>query len=92
MIAWTYSRTRRYYREHGLLMRPATVMLGLVCLQLTLGAFTVWTAKAVLVTTAHVATGALVLGSSLVLTLRAFNMVRERKPALVYPIRVAAWR
>jgi cytochrome bd-type quinol oxidase subunit 1 len=53
---------------------------------------TIWTAKAVIVTTFHVATGALVLGSSVVLTLRAFNIVRDREPAVVYPIREAAWQ
>jgi len=38
--------------------------------QLTFGAFTVWTQKEVLITTAHVATGALILGTSLLLVLR----------------------
>ena len=92
MIVWTYLRIRRHYAEHPLLQRPGAVMLSLVCVQLTLGAFTIWTAKSVMVTTFHVVTGALVLGSSLVLTLRAFNIVRDRKPAAVYPIREAAWQ
>ena len=92
MIVLTYLRVRRHYAEHSLVRRPATVMLLLVLIQLTLGAFTIWTAKQFIVTTFHVATGALVLGTSLVLTLRAFNMVRERAPAVVYPIREAAWR
>jgi len=92
MVSWTYLRIRRHYSEHPLLRTPATIMLTLVLIQLTLGALTIWTAKAVLVTTFHVVTGALVLGSSVVLMLRAFNMVRDRKPAVVFPIREAAWQ
>lgn len=81
MIIWTFSRIARSYSEFKLLFRPALTMLLLLALQLTLGALTVWTAKAVVPTTAHVATGALVLGTSLLLTLRAFGMVPERIPA-----------
>jgi cytochrome c oxidase assembly protein subunit 15 len=92
MIIWTYLRIRRHYGDHSLLRTPATVMLILVCTQVTLGAFTIWTAKSVVVTTLHVATGALVLGSSVVLLIRAFTMVRDRQPAVVYPILEAAWQ
>lgn len=75
MIAWTFIRLARSYADHLLLFRPALVMLALVTVQLTLGALTVWTAKAVLPTTAHVLTGALILGTSFLLTLRAYAMV-----------------
>src|SRR5215468_517250 len=54
MILWTFIRVARSYSDHPLLFRPAAAMLGLVVVQLTLGALTVWTAKAVLPTTAHV--------------------------------------
>jgi cytochrome c oxidase assembly protein subunit 15 len=81
MIVWTFGRIARSYSDHRLLYRPALTMLILVCIQLTLGALTVWTAKAVTPTTAHVATGALVLGTSLLLTLRAYAMVVVRVPA-----------
>ena len=81
-ILWTFSRLWRSHREDALLIRPASVMLGLLCVQLTLGAFTIWTGKSPLVTTAHVATGALILGASFLLTLRASSMV----------VREAAWR
>lgn len=74
MIVWTFTRIARSYSDHRMLFRPALTMLILLSVQLTLGAITVWTAKAVTPTTAHVATGALVLGTSLVLTLRAFAM------------------
>ncbi len=52
-------------------MRPTLVLLGLLALQIGLGAATVLTGKAILPTTAHVACGAAVLATSLVLTLRA---------------------
>jgi cytochrome c oxidase assembly protein subunit 15 len=81
MIVWTFSRIARLYSDQRLLFRPALTMLILVAIQITLGALTVWTAKAVIPTTAHVATGALVLGTSVLLTLRAFAMAPARIPA-----------
>lgn len=42
----------------------------LLFIQISLGAFTIWTGKSVLIVTSHVATGALLLASMLVLTLR----------------------
>src|SRR5438093_1098058 len=82
MTVWTFIRILRSYSEHSLLFRPALVMLGLVVIQLTLGALTVWTAKAVLPTTVHVLTGALILGTSFLLTLRAYAMVPNYRGAL----------
>jgi heme A synthase len=81
MIVWTFSRIARSYSDHPLLFRPALTMLVLVTVQLTLGAITVWTAKAVVPTTAHVLTGALVLGTSFLLTLRACAMLVNKVPA-----------
>jgi heme a synthase len=81
MIVWTFSRIARSYSDHPLLFRPALTMLVLVAVQLTLGAMTVWTTKAVVPTTAHVLTGALVLGTSFLLTLRAYGMLIHRVPA-----------
>jgi hypothetical protein len=57
--------------------------------QVTLGAFVIWTEKNVALNTAHVVVGALTLASSLVLTLRSHQVrfgdtaaaaVRIRKP------------
>ena len=61
---------------------PAVFMAALALLQVGLGAFTVLSAKAVVPTTAHVATGAALLGASLVLTLRA---VASRQPEGAQP-------
>src|SRR5438093_8661945 len=72
MIVWTFIRVARSYSSQLLLFRPALAMMVLVGLQVVLGALTVWTQKAVIPTTAHVLTGALVLASSFLLTLRAY--------------------
>jgi cytochrome c oxidase assembly protein subunit 15 len=91
MIVWTFLRIRHSYREHAALLRPASVLFTLIWIQLTLGAYTVWTEKSVMITTAHVATGALILGTSFLLTLRAHTMV-HRQPATVYSFREATWQ
>ncbi len=80
-IIWTFSRIAREFKSYRMLFRPALTMFALVVVQLTLGALTVLTAKSVVPTTAHVATGAVILGTSVVLTLRAFGMSgHEWKP------------
>jgi heme A synthase len=66
------------------LVRPAVLLLGLVCVQITLGAFVIWSGKNPVINTAHVVNGAAVLGTSLVLTLRSFRAGFERS---VQPIR-----
>ena len=60
------------------LLRLAGALFGLVLLQISLGAATVLTTKAVTPTTLHVATGAAILGGSWLMTLRAFRL---RRPA-----------
>jgi cytochrome c oxidase assembly protein subunit 15 len=75
MILWTFTRLYKSHRENTMLLRPAAILVLLVCAQVTLGAFTIWTEKSPIVTTLHVATGALILGTSFLLTLRAFSMV-----------------
>lgn len=72
---WTVARILRHYRHAHKLLRPALLMIGALAVQLTLGALTIWTQKAVLPTTAHVATGALILGTSLVLALRTYRLL-----------------
>ena len=61
---WYHHRTRRE------LVRPATLLVVFVLLQITLGAFVIWSGLQPLINTAHVVNGALVLSTSLVLTLR----------------------
>jgi cytochrome c oxidase assembly protein subunit 15 len=78
-------------------LKAAGVWLSvLVVVQIALGAATVLSGRDVLVTTAHVATGALLLGSSLALSLSALAVERRRnnvvpiRPALAR--RVAGWK
>jgi cytochrome c oxidase assembly protein subunit 15 len=90
-IGWMLVRVASGYRRHPRLMGPAVLLAGLVIAQITLGAFSVWSGVAlneqmsyyeqplmnpvVIITTLHVATGAVILAVSLLLTLQAFAMV-----------------
>ena len=72
------------WRRHGgrpELQRAAWLLVLLVATQVTLGALVVLTGKQPLVNTLHVATGALVLATSLVVTLRTFRL-RFEPPGL----------
>jgi cytochrome c oxidase assembly protein subunit 15 len=86
----------RRHRENTFLTRPAKVAISLLVLQLLLGVAAYITRLAspndpqplkpmVAITVAHVACGALVFASTIVLTLRAFKVLRSREPALVVP-------
>ena len=82
VLAW--SGPRRLPR------RIATILTVLVGVQIALGALTVLSRKDVLTTTAHVATGALVLGTSLVLALVSRRVALARHAGgHVVPITVA---
>jgi cytochrome c oxidase assembly protein subunit 15 len=65
------SRRHPHRRE---LRRPVRLLVGLVVLQITLGAATVLTRLEVWTNSAHVVCGALVLATSLVLTLRSWHV------------------
>jgi heme a synthase len=73
-ILATSSHVIYHHRSRRELLRPALLLLVLVGVQLTLGAFVVLSALQPDINTAHVVNGALVLGTSLVLTLRAFHL------------------
>ena len=55
------------------LRRPSLLLLALLAIQITLGALTVLSGKHYVINSLHVITGALVLGTSLVLTLRTWR-------------------
>lgn len=61
----------RRYASHPALRRPAVLMLVLVGVQATLGAFVVLTGLQPIVNTAHVVNGGLLLATSVVLMLRS---------------------
>ena len=63
-----------HHRGRRDLTRPAALLLLLVAAQITLGAFVVLSGRQAVINTAHVVNGAVVLVTSLVLTLRAFRV------------------
>lgn len=67
-------RIVRRHADRSSLTTPAWLLIGLVATQVTLGAFVVLTGKQPIINTLHVATGALVLATCLVITLRAFRI------------------
>ncbi|MGH7905436.1 MAG: COX15/CtaA family protein [Candidatus Binataceae bacterium] len=73
-IIWTAARIFRVHREEPLLSRPAIGLLVLLAIQITLGALTILSRRAVIPTTAHVAVGAAVLATSFAITLRVFRV------------------
>ena len=72
-----------HHRGRRELVRPAMLLLFFVSMQVTLGAFVIWSGKNAVINTAHVVNGALVLASSLVLTLRSFRAGFEPATAAV---------
>src|SRR5688500_4324993 len=62
-----------HHRREGGLRRPAVLLVALLVVQVTLGALTVLSGKHYIINSLHVVTGALVLATSLVLTLRAYR-------------------
>jgi cytochrome c oxidase assembly protein subunit 15 len=79
-------RVSRHHSDRPELSRPALLLFGLLLLQLGLGALS-YMAKyttllrlsldpIVVITTSHLAVGALLLAASVVLTLRAFRLSR----------------
>jgi len=75
LVLWTVARVLRDYRGQAWLRRPALSLIVLLAAQIVLGAITIWSERAVIPTTAHVALGAAVLATSLTLTLRAFRLL-----------------
>ncbi len=71
MVTWLAIAIFRHEGRRPDLVRPAAVLIALTGWQIFLGALTIWTWRAVTPTTAHVATGALVFATSVVLAVRA---------------------
>jgi heme a synthase len=63
-----------HHRGQRELTRPALLIVGLVAVQVTLGALTVLSRRDVAINSAHVVCGALVLATSLVITLRSWRV------------------
>jgi cytochrome c oxidase assembly protein subunit 15 len=70
-LIWLMVRIWKHDKESPRFKRPAMILGVLLVIQILLGATIVWTSRAVLPATAHVATGALLLATSWFATLRA---------------------
>jgi cytochrome c oxidase assembly protein subunit 15 len=79
-VACVALRVHRRHRDVAALRRPANLAAALVVLQVLLGGLTIWTARAVVPTTTHLVVGAAILGSCLVLTLRAHRLLATPAP------------
>jgi len=73
LVLATIGHVLYHHRSRGELRRPSLLLAALVAIQVTLGALTVLSGKHYIINSLHVVTGALVLGTSLVLTLRAYR-------------------
>jgi cytochrome c oxidase assembly protein subunit 15 len=93
MLVSAASTILRRYKGEPFLTRPASIALGLLVVQLFLGVAAYLTRLAspsdpqplnpmIGITVAHVACGALVFATTIVLTLRVFRVVRARDHAL----------
>src|SRR5262249_40875891 len=78
----------RLLRSPSRLFRLAVWLLGLTAAQVSLGAAILWTQKSVPVTIAHVTTGALLLGSSVILALWSWRLC-PAAPAPALGVRAA---
>ncbi len=81
VIVFAFHVIRASRSAHSLLF-PSLALLGLVPVQIVLGAFTVLSRKAVDITTTHVATGALILVTSVVTTLMVYRVSLHPKKKL----------
>lgn len=74
LVSWLVTRILRRHAGEEHLVRPALLLAGLIVAQVTLGALTVWSAKAVVPTTFHVLGGAMVLGTSFLIAMRSHRI------------------
>ena len=75
LVLWTAVRVLARHRAARDLRRPALALIALLGFQIFLGGLTIWTRKAVIPTTTHVATGALLLVTAVILALRVQRLV-----------------
>jgi len=86
LVSWSAARLIKLFNVSLRLKRLGYLLIGLIVLQVTLGALTVLSQKAVDVTTAHVATGALLLAVNVLAALHVRKLVASpvHEPAISY--------
>lgn len=75
-IIWYSIHVFKYYSSQKAFVVPAVLLLFLLVIQITLGAFVIWTGKGVAVSTFHLVTGAFILGTAAVSVLFAHHLVK----------------
>ncbi len=90
LVIWLAAAILRRHRGVQEMRRPALVLLALLALQIFLGAATVWSRKAVVPTTTHLLSGALILATSVVIALRARRHLSVPAPGAGAPAPAAA--
>ena len=86
-IAATVGHIYYHHSHRRELCRPAALLACLVLMQVTLGAYVIWSEKNVAINTAHVVIGALTLATSLVLTLRSHRLRFDRAVEITVHVR-----
>ena len=84
-IAGSSGRVWRHHKGNGALTGPAGLLVLLAAIQVTLGALTVLSQRNVWINSVHVVCGALVLATSLVLTLRSWRATFAAGPIFPGP-------
>jgi cytochrome c oxidase assembly protein subunit 15 len=82
-IIATSSHILYHHRGQRTLTRPAVLLLALVATQVTLGALTVLSQRDVWINSVHLVCGALILVTSIVITLRSFRVMFADQPLAV---------
>lgn len=70
-------RIFRFHRDSKALVRLGSLLVGLVGVQITLGAFTVWSVRGLIPTSLHVMNGALVLATAFSISLWVLRLTRK---------------
>ncbi len=83
-LVWLVVRLLRAPLAPFALRRPALLLVALLALQIFLGALTIWSRRAVIPTTLHLLSGALILVTTVVIALRTRRLLASgvREPAL----------
>jgi cytochrome c oxidase assembly protein subunit 15 len=87
-VIWLAAQILTAYADQPKLVRSAVILCGLLILQLALGVgsylgqFTILGPTRIVLTTAHVVTGALMLAACLVLTLRVYRLRAWSRPVV----------
>jgi cytochrome c oxidase assembly protein subunit 15 len=87
LVIWLLVRILRYYRSETTLLKAALLLTTALIIQIFLGAETVWSSRATIPTTLHVAGGAATLAASVILTLRSHRVLLPR--SLPRPVTLA---